>query len=96
MIIKYFTKVTVRFHPFTPGAKPARLFLSRLPSAIKSQCVIDYKVLSGTTKEKPIIEVVFKDKHKMNIDPETANIVEVANHFDSHSRKLAIKDAISE
>lgn len=96
MITKYFTKVSVKFNPFTPGAKPARLFLSRIPTSLKPQCAVDYKVLTELSKEKPVVEVTFKDKHKMEVDPEKVNFVELSNHFDSHSRKLAIKDAITE
>lgn len=96
MITKYFTKVSVKFNPFTTGAKPARLFLSRIPTSLKAQCTVDYKVLTESSKEKPTVEVTFKDKHKMQVDPETMNFVELSNHFDGHSRKLAIKDAITE
>lgn len=96
MITKYFTKVSVRFNPFNTGAKPARLFLSRIPSSMKGQCVVDYKVLTEQSKEPSLVEVMFKDKHVMKVDPDSMNFVELSNYFDGHSRKLAIKDAISE
>lgn len=96
MITKYFSKVTVKFNPFTPGAKPARLFLSRIPTSLKPQCSIDFKVLGEGSVDKPLVEVTFKDKHKMSVDPEKVNFVELSNQFDSHSRKLAIQEAITE
>ncbi|EGV66516.1 hypothetical protein CANTEDRAFT_112239 [Yamadazyma tenuis ATCC 10573] len=96
MITKYFNKVTVKFNPFTPGAKPARLFLSRIPTSLKAQCTVDHQVLTAASKEKPIVQVTFKDKHTMSVDPETTSFVDLSNHFDNHSRKLAIQEAISE
>lgn len=96
MITKYFTKVNVKFNPFTIGAKPARLFLSRIPSSLKSQCTVDFKVLPENSKELPVVEVIFKDKHKMSVNPEEVSFIELSNYFNSHSRKLAIKDAISD
>lgn len=98
MIIKYFTKVTVKFDPFTAGARPSRTFLSMLPLSIRSSCKVEYKVLTANSsaKEKPVVEVTFKDKQMIKADPEKMSFKDLAEHFDSHSRQLAIKDAISE
>jgi len=97
MITKYFTKVVVKFDPFTASAKPARLFLSRIPSSMKGTCLIDYKLLTKATptNEQPLIEVTFKDKHVMSADPEKMAFTEVTEYFNSHSRRLALKDALS-
>ena len=94
MITKYFTKVTVRFDPFSAGAKAARNFLTRIPPSMKGQCVINHKVLTSAS-EQSIIEVTYKDKFVTQVDPTKLNFKEVAAHFDTHSRKLAIQDAIS-
>mmetsp|Transcript_6961 Transcript_6961/g.6930 ORF Transcript_6961/g.6930 Transcript_6961/m.6930 type:complete len:99 (+) Transcript_6961:1967-2263(+) len=98
MITKYFTKVSVKFDPFTPSSRSARLFLSRIPPSMKGACKIDYKVLTAScpASEKPVVEVTFKDKHVMQADPETMNFKDLSIHFDSHSRQLAIKEAISD
>lgn len=98
MITKYFTKVSVKFNPFGPSARPARLLLSTIPLSMRGTCKIDFKVLTANSpaKDKPIIEVTFKDKAVMKADPETMNFQEVSDLFDAHSRKLALKDAISE
>lgn len=96
MITKYFTKVSVKFNPFTEGAKPARLFLSRIPTSLKSQCSVEHKVLTGASTDKPIVEVTFKDKFKLAVDPETTNFPDLASKLDNHSRKLAIEEAITQ
>lgn len=98
MITKYFTKVTVKFDPFTASAKPARLFLSRIPAALRATCAVDFKVLTSASaaSEKPIVEVTFKDKHSMKADPREMTFKEMSEHFDSHSRKLKIQESISE
>lgn len=96
MITKYFTRVSVRFDPFASSAKPARLFLSRIPLSLKGSCKVDFRVLTPSSQEKPGIEVTFKDKHTLKADPAVMSFKDVATHFDSHSRKLAINEAISE
>lgn len=94
MITKYFTKVTARFDPFTATAKPARLFIARIPTLLKSGCQVDCKLLNNST-EKPIIKVVFKDKKTMELDPTDKTFDDMRAYFDTHSRKLALQDAIS-
>lgn len=98
MITKYFTKVSVKFDPFTASSRSARLFLARIPPSMKGACKIDYKVLTANSpvSEKPIVEVTFKDKHIMKADPEEMNFKDLSVFFDSHSRQLAIKEAISD
>lgn len=94
MITKYFTKVAVKFDPFAASAKPVRLFLARIPSQQKSGVAVDFKVL--TKNEKPSVSVTFKDKHIMSGDPESMSFHDLSEHFDLHSRKLALKAAISD
>lgn len=98
MITKYFTRVSVKFDPFSASAKPTRLLLSTIPLSMRATCKIDFKVLtaSSAAKEKPLIEVTFKDKVVMNADPQTMSFQDITDHFNTHSRKLALKDAISE
>lgn len=97
MITKYFTKVTVKFDPFSPAARPARLFLSRIPPSLKGQCQINHKILTSSSpaSEQPIIEVTYKDKHIMKADPRDMTYTELQQHFDGHSRKLVLKDSIA-
>lgn len=92
MITKYFANVAVKFDPFSAGGRAARLFLARVPLSAK----IDYKVLPKESTDKPEIKVTFKDKFVMEADPSEMNINDLRDHFNTHSRKLAIKDAISE
>lgn len=98
MITKYFSKVVVKFDPFKASAKPARLFLSSIPSSMRGACIINHKVLSKSSpaSEVPIIEVTYKDKHVLKVDPEKMKFEEVRDQFDIHSRKLLLQDAISE
>ncbi|KAG5420582.1 MRPL44 [Candida metapsilosis] len=91
MITKYFSKVSVRFNPFSPGAKSARIFLSRMPATAK----IDFKVINNPSDQQKI-EVTFKDKFNMTADPSTMSVADLGDYFDAHSRKLAIKDSIQE
>lgn len=97
MITKYFTRVSVKFDPFASSAKSARLFLSRVPLG-PGACKVDYKVLTAQSPaaDKPIVEVTFKDKFVMSADPAAMTFSELSAHFDAHSRKLAIRDAISD
>lgn len=91
MITKYFSNVMIRFNPFSVGGKPTRLFLQRVPQGTK----IDCKVITKPS-DKQEIKVTFKDKHVMTIDPSTMNFNDLADYFDAHSRKLAIKDSIQD
>jgi large subunit ribosomal protein L53 len=92
MITKYFTSVKVRFDPFSPSSRPARLFLSRLPSHTK----VDLKVLPRDSTEEAFLEVTYKDKKVLKGDLNKMNIADLGQHFNSHSRKLAIEDAIKD
>lgn len=91
MITKYFANVLVRFNPFSPAAKSSRLFLARVPASAK----LNYKILDKET-DIPEIKVEFKDKHVMTANPAEMSLEELKEHFNSHSRRLSIKDAIME
>lgn len=94
MITKYFTKVSVRFDPFSPSAKAVRLFLARIPPQQKSGCAIEFKILNNPS-DKPEVKVTYKDKNVIEINPEEKTFADLSSFFDTHSRKLAIKDAIN-
>ncbi|CAI5755894.1 unnamed protein product [Candida verbasci] len=89
MITKYFQSVNVKFNPFQSNNKASRLFLAKIPSTSK----IEYKVLNSSDS-KPEVKVTFKDKHSIIVDPTNMKLIDLEERFDSHSRKLAIKDAI--
>ncbi|ODV87184.1 hypothetical protein CANARDRAFT_217037 [[Candida] arabinofermentans NRRL YB-2248] len=95
MITKYFTKVVVKFNPFGPEAKSARIFLSQIPPSLRGICAIDFELLNSQSTKKPIVQVTFKDKTTMEGDPVNMNIADFANMFDRHSKKLAFQDEIS-
>ncbi|KAK6205060.1 mitochondrial 54S ribosomal protein YmL44 [Scheffersomyces amazonensis] len=92
MITKYFTNVSVKFDPFSKGGRSARLFLARVPHSAK----LETKVLTANSKDHQEISVTFKDKHIMKADPSKMKIDDLRDYFDSYSRKLVIKDAISD
>ncbi|CDK28861.1 unnamed protein product [Kuraishia capsulata CBS 1993] len=94
MLTKYFTKVTVRFNPFLKEAKPARLFLSSIPPSMRQSCIIDFKILSEQSKEKPIISVTFKDKEVLEVNPSEMNFADIADTFDRHAKKIRFKEQI--
>lgn len=93
MITKYFTKVTARLDPFSVTAKPARLFIARIPVVLKSGCQIDCKLLTNPS-EAPVVKVTFKDKKTMEIDPTNKSFGDLSAYFDAHSRKLALQEAL--
>lgn len=95
MITKYFTKVVVKFNPFGPEAKAARTMLSQIPPKIRAQCDVNLEVLTKKSKNKPIIEVTFKDKEVMKGDPTQMKMDDFTNMFDRHSRRLLFKEEIS-
>lgn len=94
MITKYFTKVSVRFNPFSASAKPVRLFLARIPAQLKSGCSVDFKILENPS-DQAVVKVTYKDKQTMEVDPQNMTFKDLSLHFDTHSRKLALKDALS-
>lgn len=94
MITKFFTKVAVKFDPFSASAKSVRLFLARIPSAQKSGCQISYQVVKAN--EEPQVKVTYKDKLEKEVNPENKSFEDLRAIFDAHSRKLALQSAIEE
>lgn len=92
MITKYIKSVKVSFNPFLESGRSARLFLARMPQQVKVDC----KVLTKTSTEKPSIEVTFQDKIVMQADPDLMSLNDLKELFNTHSRKLAIKEAIKD
>lgn len=94
MITKYFTKVIVRFNPFGTEARCARSVLSQIPPSLKNSCQIHLELLNKNSKNKPFVEVTFKDKTVMSGDPSTLKIADFVNMFDKHSKKLLFKEEV--
>ncbi|GCE98114.1 39S ribosomal protein L44, mitochondrial [Zygosaccharomyces mellis] len=95
MITKYFSKVVVKFNPFSKEAKTARLLLSSIPPAQRQLGTqIQNEVLSSASNKTPIIKVTFKDKKTMEVDPTKYTFQELSNYFDAHSRQLSLKETI--
>ena len=59
MITKYFQKVAVRFDPFGPGGKTARLFLASIPLSLKGSCAVSFETLTKGSTKKPLVQVTF-------------------------------------
>jgi large subunit ribosomal protein L53 len=59
MITRYLTEVTTKFNPFTPRAKTARLFLSKIPAAARLQMKVTATVLPKTSTEEPVLRIKF-------------------------------------
>lgn len=94
MITKYFTKVIVRFNPFGTEARCARSVLSQIPPSLKNSCQIHLELLNKNSKNKPFVEVTFKDKTVMSGDPSTLKIADFVNMLDKHSKKLLFKEEV--
>ncbi|KAF6009350.1 hypothetical protein HII13_003426 [Brettanomyces bruxellensis] len=96
MITKYFTKIIVKFDPFGSEARTARTMLSLIPPKLRSTCDVNLEVLTKSSKNKPLIEVTFKDKTIMKGDPKKMGMDDFTHLFDRHSRALQFKEEISQ
>ncbi|KAL2756373.1 hypothetical protein ACRALDRAFT_210456 [Sodiomyces alcalophilus JCM 7366] len=89
MITKFMTEIRTRFNPFSPSARSARLFLSRLPpNARANGLVINTDLLPKSSKEAPSLYVKFKDGREMTLDCEKIGIKGLVDEVDRHSRSL--------
>lgn len=59
MIVRYISKVTVAFNPFSPRARTARLFVSLLPPDARTTMRINTMVLPRNSEEGGSVHVVF-------------------------------------
>lgn len=76
-------------------AKTARLLLSSIPPSQRQLGTqIKNEVLSNDSKKEPVIQVTFKDKKTMEVDPTKYTFQELSNYFDAHSRQLSLKETI--
>jgi large subunit ribosomal protein L53 len=95
MITRFLTDVRVTFNPFSPRSKPARLFLSLIPSDARANGMkIEHKMLPRTSKEVATLGVKFKDGKEMNLDLSKMRITDVMEEVDRHSRTLARKEEL--
>ncbi|KAH8170193.1 39S ribosomal protein l53/MRP-L53 domain-containing protein [Sarocladium implicatum] len=89
MITKFMTEIQTRFNPFSPCAKPARLFLTFLPPNARSQgIVINTALLPRTSQEPSSVSVKFKDGKQLKFDCDKINIKGLVEEMDRHSRQL--------
>ncbi|KAF1932243.1 uncharacterized protein M421DRAFT_287471 [Didymella exigua CBS 183.55] len=96
MITRFLTEVRVAFNPFNPRSKPARLFLSLIPSDARSNgLLVQSTMLPRTSKQNATLGVKFKDGKEMNLDLSNMRITEVMEEVDRHSRTLARKEELS-
>ncbi|KAH7329007.1 39S ribosomal protein L53/MRP-L53-domain-containing protein [Stachybotrys elegans] len=89
MITKFMTEISVKFNPFAPCAKPARLFLTRIPPTARANgTVIRSAVLPQSSSETSSVWVKFKDGKEMTFDCKNYNIKGLVDETDRHSRQL--------
>ncbi|TPX14211.1 uncharacterized protein E0L32_000605 [Thyridium curvatum] len=89
MITRFITDVTTKFNPFSPRAKPARLFLSFLPpNARASGMSITTQLLAKSSAEPASLTVKFKDGKEMKLDCDKLGIKGLIEEVDRHSRAL--------
>ncbi|PHH70371.1 hypothetical protein CDD82_7170 [Ophiocordyceps australis] len=89
MITKFLTDVSVKFNPFSPCSKSARLFLTQLPPKFRSQGnTISAKVLPRESSETSSLKLKFKDGKEINFDCANINIKSVVEEVNRHSRQL--------
>ncbi|KAJ4287986.1 39S ribosomal protein L44, mitochondrial [Kalmusia sp. IMI 367209] len=96
MITRFLTNVSVKFNPFSPRAKPARLFLSLIPPNARAEGMkVETKMLPRTSKEPATLGVKFKDGKEINLELDKMRITEVMEEVDRHSRLLARKEELT-
>ncbi|KAI9171399.1 54S ribosomal protein L44 [Paramyrothecium foliicola] len=89
MITKFMTEVSAKFNPFSPCAKPARLFLTFLPPTARANGTsISATLLPRDSPEASSVRVKFKDGKEMNFNCQKFNIQGLVEEVDRHSRQL--------
>ncbi|KAF2186855.1 hypothetical protein K469DRAFT_629559 [Zopfia rhizophila CBS 207.26] len=95
MITRFLTDVRVKFNPFSPRSKSARLFLSLMPPSARSNGMkIESQMLPRHSKEPAFLGLKFKDGKEMKLDLDKMRITEVMEEVDRHSRQLARKEEL--
>jgi len=95
MIPRFLTDITIKFNPFNPRSKPARIFLALLPPNARQTMKISVSQLPQHSTEKSVLGLKFKDGKEMKFDPETVKIKEVVDEVNRHSRALARQEELS-
>ncbi|KAF2013385.1 hypothetical protein BU24DRAFT_424388 [Aaosphaeria arxii CBS 175.79] len=96
MITRFITDVRVKFNPFSPRSKPARIFLSLIPPSARAEGMkIESKILPRASKEPSTLALKFKDGKEMNLELDKMRIPEVMEQVNRHSRILARKEELS-
>ncbi|KAF2650190.1 hypothetical protein K491DRAFT_609355 [Lophiostoma macrostomum CBS 122681] len=96
MLTRFLTEVRVKFNPFSPRSKSARLFLTLIPpNARATGMKIEAKMLPRTSKEPASLDVKFRDGKELSLDIDKMRITEVMEQVDRHSRMLARKEELS-
>ncbi|TID16338.1 mitochondrial ribosomal protein L44 [Venturia nashicola] len=95
MIPRFLTDVTVKFNPFSPKSKAARIFLSLLPPDARQTMKISVAQLPRASEEKATLAIKFKDGKEMSFDPEIVKIKKVVEEVDRHSRLLARQEELT-
>ncbi|KAM3505882.1 hypothetical protein MY11210_007792 [Beauveria gryllotalpidicola] len=97
MITKFMTEITARFNPFSACAKPARLFLTLLPSNTRSSgTTINTTLLPRTSTEPSSVAVKFKDGKELKFNTGKITIKGLVEEMDRHSRQLQKKADLSD
>ncbi|KAF2786755.1 hypothetical protein K505DRAFT_139129 [Melanomma pulvis-pyrius CBS 109.77] len=95
MITRFLTEVRVKFNPFSPRSKSARLVLTLIPSNARADGMkVESKMLPRDSKEPASLGVKFKDGKEMKLDLDKMRITEVVEEVDRHSRLLARKEEL--
>ncbi|ODV90169.1 hypothetical protein CANCADRAFT_24445 [Tortispora caseinolytica NRRL Y-17796] len=95
MITKYFSQVTVKFDPFRNSGKAMRLFISQIPASTRQHAKVTYTVLPKGSTEPGLVDITFKDKHRVTLNPDEKTLDEIIANLELHSRQLSLADAMS-
>lgn len=94
---RFVTEVRTKFNPFSPSARPARLFLAYLPpDARASGMSITTTLLPKASTEPPLLQVKFKDGKELNLESEKLGIKGILEEIDRHCRVLQKQADLSE
>ncbi|KAI8910785.1 hypothetical protein EDD86DRAFT_203591 [Gorgonomyces haynaldii] len=97
-MLKFIEKVSIGFAPLSRASRSTRTFISRLKTKKNLQenvkCQMDIQMKDSI--KKPFIEIIFTDKHKMQLQPELQSCEELVQDVKRYTKRLQLEQDIKE
>ncbi|KAJ9062575.1 hypothetical protein DSO57_1009378 [Entomophthora muscae] len=94
-MLKYVTKIDIKFAPFNPNSGPAKYFLNQIYTdknlESNPKCKINANV-SSIFDTTPFVSVTFKDGKLLNLKTDNMKVKDIVSAVKKHSTKLALLD----